>query len=156
MRSGDQRLPHQPPTATPPAGWAWYCPSLLAALIRISFSCSLVFLKKTSAYRHFSVSSDPPPHRCLVVERDAIRPNSCLTDRLMKKALALHDWTAPGAQTRRKLHVSRTTLPSERTWLPYVTGENIAFGKKNKTKKNTCMCYGRFLADVLVISQQGV
>lgn len=29
--------------------------------------------------------------RCLVLERDAIRPNSCLTDRLMKKALALHD-----------------------------------------------------------------
>lgn len=31
------------------------------------------------------------PCRCLLVERDAVRPNSPLTDRLMLKALALHD-----------------------------------------------------------------
>uniref|UniRef100_A0A8C6NNG5 Tetratricopeptide repeat protein 38 n=1 Tax=Nothobranchius furzeri TaxID=105023 RepID=A0A8C6NNG5_NOTFU len=43
---------------------------------------------------HTALKSDNKRHqklgRCLLVERDAVRPNSPLTQRLMKKALALH------------------------------------------------------------------
>uniref|UniRef100_A0A3Q2NYU5 Tetratricopeptide repeat protein 38 n=1 Tax=Fundulus heteroclitus TaxID=8078 RepID=A0A3Q2NYU5_FUNHE len=44
---------------------------------------------------HAAMKSDNKKHqklaRCLLVERDAVRPNSPLTLRLMQKALALHD-----------------------------------------------------------------
>uniref|UniRef100_A0A672G7Q7 Tetratricopeptide repeat protein 38 n=1 Tax=Salarias fasciatus TaxID=181472 RepID=A0A672G7Q7_SALFA len=44
---------------------------------------------------HAAMKSEDKHHRklgrCLVVERDAVRPNSPLTQRLMQKALALHD-----------------------------------------------------------------
>uniref|UniRef100_A0A665WAG5 Tetratricopeptide repeat protein 38 n=1 Tax=Echeneis naucrates TaxID=173247 RepID=A0A665WAG5_ECHNA len=44
---------------------------------------------------HAAMKSDSKRHhklgRCLLVERDAARPNSPLTDRLMQRALALHD-----------------------------------------------------------------
>ncbi|MEQ2310819.1 Tetratricopeptide repeat protein 38 [Ameca splendens] len=44
---------------------------------------------------HAAIKSENKQHqklgRCLVVERDAVRPNSPLTHRLMQKALALHD-----------------------------------------------------------------
>ncbi|XP_058502185.1 tetratricopeptide repeat protein 38 [Solea solea] len=43
---------------------------------------------------HAAMKSENKRHqklgRCLLVERDAVRPNSPLTDRLMQKALALH------------------------------------------------------------------
>lgn len=31
------------------------------------------------------------PHRCLLMERDTVRPDSPLTQRLMRKALVLHN-----------------------------------------------------------------
>lgn len=44
---------------------------------------------------HAAMKSENKQHqklgRCLVVERDAVRPDSPLTHRLMQKALALHD-----------------------------------------------------------------
>ncbi|XP_038146908.1 tetratricopeptide repeat protein 38 [Cyprinodon tularosa] len=44
---------------------------------------------------HAAMKSENKQHqklgRCLLVERDAVRPNSPLTHRLMQKALALHD-----------------------------------------------------------------
>ncbi|KAM9754587.1 tetratricopeptide repeat protein 38 [Menidia menidia] len=44
---------------------------------------------------HAAIKSENKHHqklgRCLLVERDAVRPNSPLTQRLMQKALALHD-----------------------------------------------------------------
>ncbi|KAM7414183.1 hypothetical protein PAMA_019142 [Pampus argenteus] len=44
---------------------------------------------------HAAMKSENKHHqklgRCLLVERDAVRPNSALTDRLMQQALALHD-----------------------------------------------------------------
>ncbi|XP_068458800.1 tetratricopeptide repeat protein 38 [Clinocottus analis] len=43
---------------------------------------------------HATIKSENKHHqklgRCLLMERDAMRPNSLLTDRLMKRALALH------------------------------------------------------------------